>query len=314
MLFQWIESYVTDRITIVVIPKASANVRSYRIPVGAIYGALLAVLFGVFVTGNAVLRTAALAEAREDVARLSGENRDLTERVAEMRGTLSGLSIELAQLSSFEERIRAVADLDPIDDDVRMVGVGGPAVGSERNLLGFDGEGPEGLLARGPRTDAETLSRQTRLLRESFTEVLDALSTRRDEIARIPSILPVENSALTAGFGFRADPFTGRRTMHHGLDLSTRRGEPIVATADGTVRFTGTSGDLGLIVEIDHGNGIVTRYGHNSRVFVGKGQDVVRGQVIAAVGSSGRSTNPHVHYEVRVSDRCVNPLRYVVSS
>jgi len=310
----WIESYVTDRITIVVIPKASGNVRSYRIPVGAVYGALLSVLLGVFVTGNAVLRTAELARTRAESARLAAENGNLNERVEEMRETLSGLSVELAQLSSFEERIRAVADLDPIDDDVRMVGVGGPAIGSERNLLGFEGETPEELLARGPRTDAETLSRQTRLLRESFTEVLDALSARRDEIARIPSILPVDNGTLTAGFGFRADPFTGRRTMHFGLDLSTRRGEPIVATADGTVRFTGTSGDLGLIVEIDHGNGILTRYGHNSRVFVGKGQEVVRGQVIAAVGSSGRSTNPHVHYEVRLNDRCVNPFRYVISS
>ena len=102
--------------------------------------------------------------------------------------------------------------------------------------------------------------------------------------------------------------------MHQGLDLSTRRGEPIVATASGRVVSTGTSGDLGLVVEIDHGNGIVTVYGHTQRAFVRPGQEVVRGQVIAAVGSSGRSTNPHLHYEVRVDDRSVNPRRYVLES
>ncbi|MFH1679500.1 MAG: M23 family metallopeptidase [Candidatus Eisenbacteria bacterium] len=313
-MLSWLDTNLTGRITIVVIPRASQNIRSYRIPVGLVYGALLLALFGTFVTGNAVLRTAELAHARENVVRLTDQNGELSGRIEEMQETLSGLSVDLAELTSFEERIRTVADLDPIDDDVRMVGVGGPAVGSRVHLLGLEEGGGEGLLAKEVRTDAETLCRQTRLLRESFAEVLDALSSRRDEIARVPSVLPVENACLTAGFGYRSDPFTGRPAMHSGIDLSSRHGEPIVATASGTVRFTGKNGDLGLTVEIDHGNGIVTRYGHTHRVFVRNGQEVVRGQVIAAVGSSGRSTNPHVHYEVRVNDRNVNPFRYVLAS
>jgi len=313
-LHTWIENYLTGRITIVVVPRASENIRSYRVPVGIVYGALLTLLIGTFVTGHSVLRAAELKAARSEIARLAEQNGELTGRIGTMEGTLNGLSIELAALNTFEEKIRVVADLDPIDEDVRRVGVGGPAVGSRVDLLALPERTPEGLRSDRVRTDAETLERQTRLLRESFSEVLSTLSAKKDELARLPSIPPVENGFLTAGFGYRTDPFTGRQAMHQGLDLSAPRGEPILAVADGRVVSTGKSGDLGLTVEIDHGNGILTRYGHTDRVFVRSGQTVSRGQVIAAVGSSGRSTNPHVHYEVRVNDRNVNPSRYVLPS
>jgi murein DD-endopeptidase MepM/ murein hydrolase activator NlpD len=297
-----------------VVPRASGNIRSYRIPVGAVYGALLLLLVGTFSTGTAILRSAELASARSEVSRLSEENSTLSGKMDEMLGTLSGLSLQLAELTSFEEKIRAVADLEPTDEDVRRVGVGGPSIGSRVDLLTRGEAGPAGILAREARLDAEILTRQTRLLHESLSEVLDALESRRDRLARMPSIAPVEGACQTAGFGYRTDPFTGRQAMHQGLDLSTRRGEPIVATASGKVVATGTSGDLGLIVEIDHGNGIVTVYGHTQRVFVRAGQHVVRGQVIATVGSSGRSTNPHLHYEVRQNDRSVNPRRFILES
>jgi murein DD-endopeptidase MepM/ murein hydrolase activator NlpD len=110
----------------------------------------------------------------------------------------------------------------------------------------------------------------------------------------------------------RPDPFTGRSTMHRGLDMSAWTGTPVYATADGRVRKAGRGGYLGLIVEIDHGNGIVTRYGHNSRLLVKAGQRVRRGDVIAEVGSTGRSTSPHCHYEVHVDGRHLNPLRYIL--
>jgi murein DD-endopeptidase MepM/ murein hydrolase activator NlpD len=311
-LHPWVENFLTGRITVVVVPRASENIRSYRIPVGLIYGALLLILVGTFVSGNAVLRAAELSRARGEVVRLSAENMKLAGRLGETESTLNDLSTQLAALNSFEEKIRLVADLEPTDDDVRRVGVGGPAIGSRVDLVEFRGETPEGLRSDKARTDAETLTRQTRLLRESFSEVLTTLTNRREELGRIPSILPVENAYVTGGYGYRSDPFTGRQAMHQGLDISARRGEPVVAAANGRVVSTGMSGDLGLVVEIDHGNGVLTRYGHTERIFVRKGQEVARGQVIAAVGSSGRSTNPHLHYEVRVNDRNVNPSRYIL--
>lgn len=102
--------------------------------------------------------------------------------------------------------------------------------------------------------------------------------------------------------------------MHYGLDISARRGEPIVATAGGIVKYSGRKGNLGNTVEIDHGNNLTTRYSHANRLFVTRGQKVVRGQVIGAVGMSGRATAPHLHYEVRLDDRCVNPMQYIISS
>ena len=103
-------------------------------PVGFIYGALFLLLIGTFTTGTAILRSAELAHARGEVARLAGENTELSGRVEEMQGTLSGLTVQLAELTSFEEKIRAVADLDPIDEDVRRVGVGGPAVSGRASI------------------------------------------------------------------------------------------------------------------------------------------------------------------------------------
>ena len=296
-----------------VVPHAEKNIRSYRIPVGLVYGLLLLALFGTFATGNALLRTADLARARGEVTRLSGENLMLAGELGHVQDRLTSLTDEMSGLVAFEEQIRTVADLNPIDEDVRQVGIGGPLVGARANLLGGESRVPESAQGAAETGDeAARLQRQVRLLRESFSEVLETLSDRKEDLGRTPSILPVENCWQTTGFGYRSDPFTGVKTMHYGVDLSARRGEPIMSTADGKVSFAGRRRHLGLVVEIDHGNGVVTRYGHNHRVFVKKGQEVVRGQVIAAVGSSGRSTNPHLHYEVRVNNRAVDPRRYIL--
>ncbi|MFH1278434.1 MAG: M23 family metallopeptidase [Candidatus Eisenbacteria bacterium] len=313
MFHSWLQSFVIGRITIVVVPHAGKDVRSYRIPVGLIHGALLAVLLGTLATGNALLRTADLARAKGKVVRLSEENGLLAGELDQVKRRLDGLSGEMETLVAFEGRIRTVADLDPIDDDVRQVGVGGPVIGQRTDLIAYREESPKEAFALDRVVlDASTLSRQARLLEESFSQVLETLEERKDELARTPSVMPVANCWITTGYGYRSDPFTGRRAMHYGVDLSARRGEPVMATADGKVVFTGRKASLGNTVEIDHGNGLVTRYGHNHRIFVERGQEVVRGQVIAAVGSSGRSTNPHLHYEVRVDRRSVDPLKYII--
>lgn len=318
LLHSWLRSFVTGRITVMVVPHASKNIRSYRIPIGLVYGALLAALLGTATTGNALLRTAELSRAKSDVLRLSEENVALSGELDHVRHRLDGLTDDMEALVAFEGRIRTVADLDPTDEDVRMVGVGGPEIGApaiagRADLLAFrEGSPDEARRLDRLDLDASTLSRQARLLRESFFEVLQTLEGRKEELDRTPSIIPVENCWVTTGFGYRDDPFTGHRAMHYGVDLSARRGEPVMATAAGRVTFTGRKGHLGNMVEIDHGGGVITRYGHNDRIFVKKGQQVVRGQVIAAVGSSGRSTNPHLHYEVHVDGRSVDPLTYVI--
>jgi murein DD-endopeptidase MepM/ murein hydrolase activator NlpD len=131
----------------------------------------------------------------------------------------------------------------------------------------------------------------------------------------IPSLEPVKGTRFTSGYGVRSDPFKGRAAMHAGLDLAGPLGTPIYATADGTVgRAEWNNGGYGNLVEIDHGHGIQTRYGHLSKYMVSAGQRVKRGDLIALMGSTGRSTGSHLHYEVRIDGKAVNPVPFMQSS
>ncbi|HBS60469.1 MAG TPA: M23 family peptidase [Firmicutes bacterium] len=131
-----------------------------------------------------------------------------------------------------------------------------------------------------------------------------------DALASKPSIWPVGGD-VTSGFGWRNSPWGEGSEFHQGIDIANSLGTPIVATADGRVAQSGWSGGYGNLVQIDHGNGIVTIYGHNSQVVVTEGQQVRKGQIIAYLGSTGRSTGPHVHYEIRVNDNAVDPLGFL---
>jgi murein DD-endopeptidase MepM/ murein hydrolase activator NlpD len=130
-------------------------------------------------------------------------------------------------------------------------------------------------------------------------------------LAATPTIWPVRGT-VTSGFGWRISPFSGGREMHPGVDIAVATGTPVVAAADGTVIISGPYGGYGNLVEIDHGNGIKTLYGHNSQLVVQVGQHVKKGQVISYSGSTGESTGPHVHYEIRINNTPVDPMKYLV--
>ena len=131
----------------------------------------------------------------------------------------------------------------------------------------------------------------------------------------IPSDKPVKTAAFTSGYGVRSDPFRGGHAMHAGIDLAGPYGTPIYATADGTVERAGwNSGGYGNLIEVDHGRGIETRYGHLSRILIRAGTQVKRGQLIGYMGSTGRSTGSHLHYEVRIDGKPVNPIPFMKST
>ncbi|MFN3727909.1 MAG: M23 family metallopeptidase [Allosphingosinicella sp.] len=132
-------------------------------------------------------------------------------------------------------------------------------------------------------------------------------------VASIPSMMPVQGARWTSSFGVRSDPFRGRAAMHGGIDMAGPVGTPIYATADGIVSTADWQGGYGNLVELGHGAGIATRYGHLSRIMVRNGERVTRGQVIGLMGSTGRSTGSHLHYEVRIDGRAVNPLPFLQS-
>ncbi len=127
-----------------------------------------------------------------------------------------------------------------------------------------------------------------------------------------PNIKPTRGW-FTSRFGYRGDPFTGKPDMHYGLDMAAAPGTPVMAPADGVVSYVGYESGYGKIVAIDHGFGVRTRYAHNSQIYVELGQKIKRRDVISAVGTTGRSSGPHLHYEVRVNDVPVDPINYILN-
>jgi murein DD-endopeptidase MepM/ murein hydrolase activator NlpD len=127
----------------------------------------------------------------------------------------------------------------------------------------------------------------------------------------LPTMLPIRNAPISSPFGMRSDPFTGLRAMHEGVDLAAVVGTPVMAAGGGIVIFAGHQRDFGNLVEIDHGNGVVTRYAHCSRLEVKEGEVVRRGQIIAAVGETGHATGPHLHFEVRYKGVAQRPIRFL---
>jgi murein DD-endopeptidase MepM/ murein hydrolase activator NlpD len=144
----------------------------------------------------------------------------------------------------------------------------------------------------------------------SLKDLVDRLEDKHHRLASSPAIWPVRGW-LTSRFGPRISPFTGRRQFHAGLDIAGARGMEIVAPARGRVEFVGQKGPLGNMVAIDHGFGIRTQYGHNDKVLVKRGEMVERGQVIARLGNSGRSTGPHLHYAVQLNGKAVDPIDFI---
>jgi murein DD-endopeptidase MepM/ murein hydrolase activator NlpD len=186
-----------------------------------------------------------------------------------------------------------------VSPTVRQMGIGGGLVGSSEP--GAD-----------VQSSIDWLLEQTRFQRRSFQTIAENLEKQNFVQNHTPSIMPT-SGWIVSNFGYRRDPFTGRNTMHDGIDIIGVPGQPIVATADGTVVSAGWYQNWGIVVEIDHGRGIRSFYAHNASVKVKNGEKVKRGQTIATLGRTGRSTGYHCHYGVKVSGSWVNPRKYVIS-
>src|SRR5690606_17811528 len=153
--------------------------------------------------------------------------------------------------------------------------------------------------------------REAGLREQGVIKLQELLAERQSILNQTPSIKPARGW-FTSRFGYRVDPFTAKPEMHYGLDIAAAPGTPVMAPADGVVSYVAYESGYGKIVSIDHGYGVRTRFAHNSQIYVELGQRVKRRDVISAVGSTGRSSGPHVHYEVRVNDVPVDPRNYVL--
>ena len=163
---------------------------------------------------------------------------------------------------------------------------------------------------RAARERARDLAQQFAPGQESFEALLEGLEGKRDQLESTPSIWPTDGW-VTSRYGSRTSPFTGKKQFHGGIDIAAAFGTQVIAPARGRVTFVGMKGPLGRTVVIDHGYGLRTTFAHNAKTYVDKGEVVERGTPIAAVGSTGRSTGPHLHYAISVSGRSVDPANYI---
>lgn len=223
---------------------------------------------------------------------------------------IEDLEKQLSKLKDFDKRIRIIANLEKGQETAAFMGMGGPSASDVREKL--RAEKNEMGLAQQMRTDIERLELEATSQEESLSELEKLLQSKKDMLVHTPSIWPV-HGWVTSGFGFRTNPFTGLTQMHEGLDIANRIGTPVIAPADGIVSDTGKDSSYGNVIVISHGFGINSRFNHLSKILVRPGQKVKRGDKIAEVGTTGKSTGPHLHYEVRVNGIPVNPVRYIVN-
>ena len=222
---------------------------------------------------------------------------------------LNRLKARLAELKHSEKKLRAIADLDASQEQDGFFGIGGSL--PEDLDTKIDLSEKHNSLVREMHEKVQQLHVAIGAQDETFSRLLRHLEDQQSILACTPTIKPTEGW-ITSKFGYRKSPFTGKREFHKGLDIATRKKSPIYAPANGVITFAGSKGYLGKIVIIDHGYGIVTRYAHLYKAVKKKGDRVKRGELIAMVGSSGRTTGPHLHYEVHLNGVPVNPEKYIL--
>jgi murein DD-endopeptidase MepM/ murein hydrolase activator NlpD len=319
-------------LTLLVMTGETSPVRRVRIrrawfKQGAIGAALFVAMLGVGGIDYVRLRRDAIDvdQMRTEAARQHAE-------LEALRGQVGGISQQFEEIRELERKVRVIANLPDAVRETRVPPEGGQ--GGAEDTDGLDGASlpstPSTLPAEHHDEDLGAVRAEDKLRsaldrielrarklstllpeqRASLEALVAGLEDRRDQLAATPSIWPT-SGFVTSGYGFRTSPFTGRKQFHAGIDIAADFGTRIVAPASGRVVYAGRRGSYGRLVEIDHGFGIRTIYGHTDDIYVRVGQRVQRGTKIASVGSTGRSTGPHLHYQVKAQGRTVNPSDYI---
>jgi murein DD-endopeptidase MepM/ murein hydrolase activator NlpD len=223
---------------------------------------------------------------------------------------IEDLEKQLSKLKDFDKKIRIIANLERGQESTPFMGMGGPSPSDIREKMKV-GKDDKGLIQQ-MKMDLERLQSEATSREESLSELEKLLETKKEILTHTPSIWPVMGW-VTSGFGFRTNPFTGLTQMHEGVDISNRVGTVVAAPADGIISDMGSDLAHGRILVISHGFGTTSRFGHLNKVFVKVGQKVKRGDKVAEVGMTGKTTGPHLHYEVRLNGIPVNPMRYILN-
>jgi len=293
------------KFNILIVPPTSGdniqlNIPQFLISLVGFSAVCLVLLFGYL-----LLEHLNRNEAGDQLQALQVENAFLQSRLAGMRSSMATFGSYLNEIEQTEDNIRQVFDFPDVDPAERALGIGGFPTAT-------DSLSPYQLLSYDTEVDLSNLIRKASFERENFKLILDSLSFRKDQLDHTPSIRP-SRGYYSGAFGMRQrHPVTGARTMHNGVDFAANIGTPIFAPADGKVVKVRYSKTLGRTLVIDHGYGVRTLYGHLKVAKVKVGQEVKRRDLIAEIGNTGLMvTGPHLHYEVHVNGRPVDPMKYI---
>lgn len=293
--------------TLMVVPHHGQAVRRIRVPILAVKCAvsflflLIVFMVGSFINYRYTVNTA-IAEKTELEA-LRKDNGAQSREIEELAKTTASLKSDMERLNSLDAEIRRIVNSEDTTATSRA--------GLTRPSGTYTGQGgpvqPDIAVIKDTVQD---LQAAISVREQSLNELKQALLDKQARLAVTPSIWPT-GGEVTSRFGWRNSPFGGGSDFHPGIDIANSMGTPIVATADGEVVQSEWYGGYGNMVQVNHGNGISTVYGHNSRLAVRVGQMVKKGQVIAYLGNTGASTGPHCHYEVRINGNAVNPVNFL---
>ncbi|MFW5837109.1 MAG: M23 family metallopeptidase [Desulfovibrionaceae bacterium] len=267
-------------------------------------------LVTVLAAGNAYLwgyyRDHLVTERRLELSEKSTQEQKT--QILSLSRKIKNLEKDITRVRDFDAKLRMM--LNPDHTNVQKVGPVGGVSGADFSNDYLPLYRQE-LLARKMHEFLRQLNMDVRLEEVRQQEILHQLRSNRNLLAATPSIWPTEGY-ITSRFGWRTNPFTGKREFHKGLDIAGPVGTPIVSPARGRIISSGRDGSYGLSIKIDHGSGLVTRYAHLHKSLVKVGQVIDRGDAIASLGNSGRSTGPHLHYEIQLGGVPVDPMRYII--
>ncbi len=299
------------KITVLFLPQgARKRVRQFEISRALFVLLPLFLLSGAVLLATVIRDYLAIKENLPRMAHISKENKQQKEQLIDLAKEMEGIRESLHQLKSFDNKLRTMVNLETRDDHTQFLGVGG----SDPALLdqGARGEKAQRRLVRLMHQTINHLKQEISLQHEEKLELSKYLEDQKSLLACTPSIWPTRGW-VSSTFGKRVSPFTNEREFHAGLDISNRTNSPVLAPADGIVAESGSDYGYGRLLFINHGYGLKTMYAHLNKVLVKVGQRVKRGQEIAMVGSSGRTTGPHLHYEVHLNGVPVDPRRYILN-
>ncbi|HYR88363.1 MAG TPA: M23 family metallopeptidase [Terriglobia bacterium] len=293
--------------TFIVVPDASSRLHKLRLPGQVLYICAAIGLISFFVAVGLAFNYTRMAFKVADYNNLQAENVDLKIEKKNLEVSTVKLDTKLAALESLSERLTTL-----IEDGSwakRFPKANMPAIGGSR----VDYPTADLLRHTDLKAGVELMKDRASDL-EGQMKLLEQVAEQRNYILRFtPNIWPVRGN-ITSHYGSRADPFNGEAELHQGLDISALYGSRVLAPADGIVIYAQRKAAYGNLIIVDHGNGLTTRHGHLSRFNVHVGQRIQKNEIIGFVGSTGRSTAPHLHYEVRLNDRPVNPRAYLPRS